>query len=43
MADFRDVSAIEGDLSGFDGCLYCAGITSRGMTEEQYTVVTYER
>lgn len=42
VSDFRDVSAIERDLSGFDGCLYCAGITSRGMTEEQYTVVTYE-
>lgn len=42
VADFRDVSAIEGDLAGFDGCLYCAGITSRGLTEEQYTIVTYE-
>jgi len=42
VPDFRDVSAIESDLTGFDGCLYCAGITSRGMTEEQYTVVTYD-
>ena len=29
-------------LKGYDACFYCAGITSLGMTEEQYTIVTYD-
>ena len=29
-------------LKGYDACFYCAGITSLGMTEEQYTIITYD-
>lgn len=42
VADFRDVGAVEGKLSGYDACFYCAGISSVGMSEAQYTVVTYD-
>lgn len=28
-------------LTGYDGCFYCAGISSIGMKEEQYTKITY--
>lgn len=42
VKDFRDVSAIERELSGAGGCLYCAGISSAGMSEADYTVVTYD-
>jgi uncharacterized protein YbjT (DUF2867 family) len=40
-ADFLDFSSIEGELSGFDACFFCLGVTSAGMTEEAYERVTY--
>lgn len=42
VPDFRDVSSIEDALEGWDGCLYCAGISSAGMSEADYTVITYD-
>ncbi len=39
--NFLDFSAIEDWLSGFDACFFCLGVSSAGMTEEQYTRVTY--
>ena len=42
VPDFRDVSAVRERLSGYDACFYCAGISSVGLTEEQYTTITYE-
>lgn len=42
VSDFRDTAAVESELSGYDGCLYCAGISSAGMSEADYTVVTYD-
>jgi uncharacterized protein YbjT (DUF2867 family) len=40
--DFFDFSAIEPELSGFDACFFCLGVSSAGMTEEQYQRVTYD-
>jgi uncharacterized protein YbjT (DUF2867 family) len=40
--DFGRLDAADARLAGFDACFYCAGITSRGMTEADYTRVTYE-
>ena len=40
--DFSDFSAIESELSGFDACFFCLGVSSAGMTEEQYERVTYD-
>lgn len=42
VADFRNLTAIRERLAGYDACFYCAGITSRGMTEAAYTEVTVE-
>jgi uncharacterized protein YbjT (DUF2867 family) len=42
VPDFRDVSAVEATLTGYDGCFYCAGISSVGKSEADYTVVTYD-
>jgi uncharacterized protein YbjT (DUF2867 family) len=42
VPDFRDLSAIEHELSGYAACFYCAGVSSVGMSEEQYTLVTYD-
>lgn len=42
VADFRELGGVEAALSGYDACFYCAGISSVGMKEEQYSRVTYE-
>jgi uncharacterized protein YbjT (DUF2867 family) len=40
--DFSDFSAIAGELAGHDACLFCLGVSSAGMSEEEYTRVTYD-
>lgn len=30
------------DLTGFDACFFCLGVTSRGMSEPSYRAVTYD-
>lgn len=39
--DLHDFSAIEPELTGFDACFFCLGIASAGMSEEDYSRVTY--
>jgi uncharacterized protein YbjT (DUF2867 family) len=40
-ANLLDFSAIEGDLSGYDACFFCLGVTSAGTTEQKYERITY--
>jgi hypothetical protein len=40
--DFTDFSAIEGQLSGYDACFFCLGVSSIGMSEAAYRRVTYD-
>ena len=40
--DFLDFSSIETELSGFDACFFCLGVSSAGMSEENYRRVTYD-
>ena len=40
--DFSDFSRIESELSGFDACLFCLGVSSAGMSEQAYRRVTYD-
>ena len=40
--DFMDFSGIEDELSGYDACFFCLGVSSAGMTETEYTRVTYD-
>ena len=42
VPDFRELAAVEDQLSGYDACFYCAGVSSVGMNEVDYTRVTYE-
>jgi uncharacterized protein YbjT (DUF2867 family) len=39
--DMQNYTAIEGELSGFDACFFCLGISSSGMTEAEYARITY--
>jgi len=42
QADLFDLSPIETELSGFDACFFCLGVSSAGMTEKSYRPVTYD-
>jgi uncharacterized protein YbjT (DUF2867 family) len=42
LRDLPDLSPIEDQLSGFDACFFCLGVSSMGMTEERYRQVTYD-
>jgi uncharacterized protein YbjT (DUF2867 family) len=40
--DFLDFSPIESELSGFDACFFCLGVSSAGMQEDDYRRITYD-
>jgi hypothetical protein len=40
--DFFDLIPIESRLSGYNACFFCAGVSSVGMKEPEYTRITYE-
>jgi uncharacterized protein YbjT (DUF2867 family) len=40
--DLTDLSSIETELSGYDACFYCLGISSLGMPEAAYRRITYD-
>jgi uncharacterized protein YbjT (DUF2867 family) len=39
--DFLNFAPIESKLTGYDACFFCLGISSLGMTEDDYRRVTY--
>jgi len=39
---FTRLGAAEAQLSGYDTCFYCAGISSAGLSEDEYTRITYD-
>ena len=40
--DFTDYSDIELQLTGYDACFFCLGVSSIGMEEERYRHLTYD-
>lgn len=40
--DFTDFSAISNDLEGYNACFHCMGVSSVGMDEERYTMLTFD-
>ena len=40
--DFSDFSTVESELRGFDACFFCLGVSSAGMSEADYTRVTFD-
>jgi uncharacterized protein YbjT (DUF2867 family) len=41
LQDLSHYAPIEDQLSGFDACFFCLGISASGMTEEAYARITY--
>jgi uncharacterized protein YbjT (DUF2867 family) len=40
--DVADLSGLDAELTGFDACFFCLGVSSVGMSEERYTKLTYD-
>jgi uncharacterized protein YbjT (DUF2867 family) len=40
--NLNDLSSIEDRLTGFQGCFFCLGVASAGMSEDDYRRVTYD-
>ena len=39
--DFFDLSTIENQLTGYNACFFCLGVSSIGMKEPEYTRISY--
>lgn len=42
VPDFLQIGKNANELSGYDACFYCAGISSIGMNEANYSKITYD-
>jgi uncharacterized protein YbjT (DUF2867 family) len=40
--DFTDFTSIEPQLTGYDACFFCLGVSSLGMKEAEYRRLTYD-
>ncbi|MFC8199175.1 epimerase [Streptomyces sp. NPDC057298] len=40
--DLMDLGGLEEQLSGYDACFFCLGVSSAGMKEAAYRTVTYD-
>ncbi len=40
--DFFHLSAIEDDLKGYNACFFCLGVSSVGISKEEYEHLTYD-
>jgi putative NADH-flavin reductase len=40
--DFFDLTAVEGQMAGYNACFFCAGVTSIGKKEDEYRHLTYD-
>lgn len=41
-ADLMDLSGVQNELSGYDACFFCLGVSSAGLSEENYRHITYD-
>ena len=42
VPDFLKIGNYAHQLTGYDACFFCAGISSVGLNEEKYTKITYD-
>lgn len=42
VSDFMKLEQYTHKLTGYDACFYCAGISSAGMKETEYSYITYD-
>lgn len=42
VADFSKIDQYQSDLTNYDACFFCMGISSVGISEEDYNTITYD-
>jgi hypothetical protein len=42
VPDFLELERFSAELTGYDACFYCAGVSSAGMSEADYSRITYD-
>jgi uncharacterized protein YbjT (DUF2867 family) len=42
LRDMSNYADLDGELTGFDACFFCLGVSSSGMNEADYQRVTYD-
>jgi NAD dependent epimerase/dehydratase family len=42
VPDFLDLDRFSAELTGYGACFYCAGVSSAGMNEADYSLITYD-
>lgn len=42
VPDFLQLEQYSRELTGYDACFFCAGISAKGMSEAGYTSITYD-
>ncbi|RYY18661.1 MAG: NAD-dependent epimerase/dehydratase family protein [Cytophagaceae bacterium] len=42
VPDFMDLGGIEDELDGYTACFFCAGVSSVGMKEAEYSRITHD-
>jgi len=42
VQDFTKLNDYKADITGYDACFYCAGVSSVGKNEEDFTRLTYD-
>jgi uncharacterized protein YbjT (DUF2867 family) len=42
VPDFLNLDGIDDLLTGYDACFYCAGVSSNGIKEAEYSHITYD-
>jgi uncharacterized protein YbjT (DUF2867 family) len=42
VPDFFQLNTYAAQITGYDSCFFCAGISSVGMKEDKYTYITYD-
>lgn len=42
LKDFTLVESVANSLKGYDACFHCMGVSAVGLSEEKYSLITYE-
>jgi len=42
VPDFLKLEEFTSQLTGYDACFYCAGVSSLGLSEAEYSQITYD-
>ena len=42
VPDFLDLDGMSSQLAGYDACFYCAGVSSAGKSEAEYTRIIHD-